>query len=390
MSDKYKSQYLTKMRFVNLCDKFKYSQLCIPYAFDIVTGSRSISDDFNILNFRGKPILSIKDEHSKLVINHVSELLKELYEVKQGNRHKIVANVVQMLGENSEKYVFRYDIKKFYESIHPEYIYRMINSDPAISPNSKALVRMYLKGIEDKGISGVGRGTSLSAALAEYYLRDFDKIIRRIDGVYYYARFVDDIIIFSYKKIDDFKRVVQSNLPDGMILHDRKDKKSEISFVDDSEFTFSYLGYSFTANKKKLIKIDFSDNKVAKIKSRLVKSFMDYGRNSDERLLVARIKYLTGNRFIQLNNGLAYTVGFYSSYRNINPINSDGLIELDKFYKKIIYSKKFRVNRLTPFSMLSRNGLNFIKNVSFLESYKSRPYYHFSNINRVKRCWSNE
>lgn len=202
MSDKYKSQYLTRVRFVNLCDKFKYSPLCIPYAFEIVAGSRSISDGFSILNFRGKPILSINDEHSKLVINHVSELLKELYEVKQGNRHKIVANVVQMLGENSEKYVFRYDIKKFYESIHPEYIYRMVISDPAISPNSKALVRMYLKGIEDKGIFGVGRGTSLSAALAEYYLLDFDKVIRRIDGVYYYARFVDDIIVFSYKKVD--------------------------------------------------------------------------------------------------------------------------------------------------------------------------------------------
>ena len=390
MSDKYKSQYLTRVRFVNLCDKFKYSPLCIPYAFEIVAGSRSISDSFSVLNFRGKPILSINDEHSKLVINHVSELLKELYEVKQGNRHKIVANVVQMLGENSEKYVFRYDIKKFYESIHPEYIYRMVISDPAISPNSKALVRMYLKGIEDKGIFGVGRGTSLSAALAEYYLLDFDKVIRRIDGVYYYARFVDDIIIFSYKKIEKFKDIVQSKLPSGMILHERKDKKSEVSFVDDTEWTFSYLGYKFTANKKKLIKIDFSDNKVEKIKSRLVKSFMDYGRNNDERLLITRIKYLTGNRFIQLSNGLAYTVGFYSSYRNINPSNSDGLIELDKFYKKIIFSKKFRVNKLIPFSTLSQKGLNFVKNVSFLESYKSRPYYYFSNINRVKRCWSNE
>ena len=242
MSDKYKSQYLTRVRFVNLCDKFKYSPLCIPYAFEIVAGSRSISDGFSILNFRGKPILSINDEHSKLVINHVSELLKELYEVKQGNRHKIVANVVQMLGENSEKYVFRYDIKKFYESIHPEYIYRMVISDPAISPNSKALVRMYLKGIEDKGIFGVGRGTSLSAALAEYYLLDFDKVIRRIDGVYYYARFVDDIIVFSYKKVENFKDIVQSKLPVGMILHERKDKKSEVSFVDDAEWTFSYLG----------------------------------------------------------------------------------------------------------------------------------------------------
>lgn len=390
MSDKYKSQYLTRVRFVNLCDKFKYSPLCIPYAFEIVAGSRSISDGFSVLNFRGKPILSINDEHSKLVINHVSELLKELYEVKQGNRHKIVANVVQMLGENSEKYVFRYDIKKFYESIHPEYIYRMVISDPAISPNSKALVRMYLKGIEDKGIFGVGRGTSLSAALAEYYLLDFDKVIRRIDGVYYYARFVDDIIIFSYKIIENFKDIVQSKLPSGMILHERKDKKSEVSFVDDTEWAFSYLGYKFTANKKKLIKIDFSDNKVEKIKSRLVKSFMDYGINNDERLLITRVKYLTGNRFIQLSNGLAYTVGFYSSYRNINPSNSDGLIELDKFYKKIIFSKKFRVNKLIPFSTLSQKGLNFVKNVSFLESYKSRPYYYFSNINRVKRCWSNE
>lgn len=378
------------MRFTTLCNKLKYSKSCIPNAFEIVEGTRSLSNSFNILNFMGKPILSISDEYSKLVINHISDLLKGLYDVKQGNRHKIVTNVAQMLDEDSEKYVFRYDIKKFYESIHPEYIYRKIISDPTISPTNKALVRMYLKAIEDIDISGVGRGTSLSAALAEYYLLDFDKAVRRIDGIYYYARFVDDIIIFSYKKIENFNKLIQSKLPCGMILHDRKDKMSELSFINKDESNFNYLGYKFTANKKKLIKLDFSDNKVNKIKSRLIKIFLDYGKNNDEQLLITRIKYLTGNRLVKLKNGISYTVGFHSSYRHINPDNSDGLLEIDKFYKKIIFSKKFRVNRITPLTRLSNKGIHFVKNVSFLDSYKSKPYYYFSNINRVKRCWSNE
>lgn len=378
------------MRFTTLCNKFKYSKSCIPNAFEIVEGTRILSKSFNILNFMGKPILSISDEYTKLVINHTSDLLKGLYDVKQGSRHKIITNVAQMLDEDSEKHVFRYDIKKFYESIHPEYIYRKIISDPAISPTNKSLVRMYLKAIEDSDISGVGRGTSLSAALAEYYLLEFDKAVRRIDGVYYYARFVDDIIIFSYKKNEHFKEAVQFQLPCGMILHDRKDKMSELSFIDSTELNFNYLGYKFTANKKKLIKLDLSDNKVNKIKSRLVKIFLDYGKNNDEKLLITRIKYLTGNRLVKLKNGISYTVGLHSSYRHINPDISDGLLEIDKFYKKIIFSKSFRVNKITPFSKLSKRGVNFIKNVSFLSSYKSKPYYYFSNINRVKRCWSNE
>ena len=49
--------------------------------------------------------------------------------------------------------------------------------------------------------NGLPRGLNISATLAELYMKDFDHNIVTTDGVFYYSRFVDDIIIFSYKEI---------------------------------------------------------------------------------------------------------------------------------------------------------------------------------------------
>lgn len=44
--------------------------------------------------------------------------------------------------------------------------------------------------------TGLPRGLGISAVLSELYMKYFDLSIRRVGGVYYYARFVDDIIVF--------------------------------------------------------------------------------------------------------------------------------------------------------------------------------------------------
>lgn len=44
--------------------------------------------------------------------------------------------------------------------------------------------------------NGLPRGLSISSVMSELYMKYFDLRIRRLEGVYYYARFVDDIVVF--------------------------------------------------------------------------------------------------------------------------------------------------------------------------------------------------
>lgn len=113
-------------------------------------------------------------------------------------------------------------------------------------------------------ISGLPRGINISATLSEYFMRSFDKEIRKISEFYYYARFVDDIIIFSTKEItkSTLKQISQL-LPEGLTLN--LEKTNIVRFDNDSSFlmknkpSITFLGYQFFKyvenNTKKTVKI---------------------------------------------------------------------------------------------------------------------------------------
>ncbi|QDW32534.1 RNA-directed DNA polymerase [Yersinia sp. KBS0713] len=74
------------------------------------------------------------------------------------------------------------------------------------------------------GYSGLPRGLATSAIISEYMMKDFDLFIKRKAGVFYHARFVDDIFIVTNGEDDDVKFVseVQKNLPKGLQLNKKK------------------------------------------------------------------------------------------------------------------------------------------------------------------------
>ncbi|QSX36735.1 antiviral reverse transcriptase Drt3a [Shewanella sedimentimangrovi] len=380
----FSNQYLSP----TLSNDLKNHQL-LSCAVNLLNGTQLLENNIKIIRILKKPVVTLTSKESKLITNHMSSVLKNIHAAKQQNRASIVSNIIQIMDEDTEKYVYRYDIKRFYESIHPNLIYNKILDDHLISPKNKELIRLFLDAIESHSIRGVGRGTSLSTALAEYYMKEMDKAIRDIEGVYYYARFVDDIIIVSYKKKVNFRSIIQDILPKPMELHESNNKCFEVNLDNTDQKEFSYLGYKFHANKKKCIKVDLSDNKVKKIKFRLTKAFIEYSKNMDINLLIKRIKYITGNRFIELKNGLSFCVGLSASYSKINPENSTALVELDNYYKSLVFSRNSRVQKVLLRKGISLTRSNFIRNVSFTSSFKSKPIYHFKDINEIKECWNN-
>ena len=77
------------------------------------------------------------------------------------------------------------------------------------------------------GKSGVPRGMNISATMSELYMRKFDRWIRSFDSVYFYARFVDDIIVFSNSLKDSLILIANLNsqlseLAEGLTINLKK------------------------------------------------------------------------------------------------------------------------------------------------------------------------
>ncbi len=154
-------------------------------------------------------------------------------------------------------------------------------------------------------------------------MRDFDKILAREPGVYFYARYVDDIILFTFqnpkeiaKRADallEYETGLKLNKQKTKIIHRqcrctvecscagtcRCNKHCRCQYDQTKDVFFEYLGYRFIlpdiARDSKKMVITLSKNKVNKFKTRIILSFLDFIDNNDFTLLEKRIAFLTGN-----------------------------------------------------------------------------------------------
>ena len=149
----------------------------------------------------GKQVYSIENTARNFIISRVlQQKIKQVYKLNSTSRNIISSQLRNILGDRYPKIVIKADVKAFYESINFDEVIRSMEDDHLMSAQFISLLKSI--NFQYKQYSGqdkgVPRGIGVSAFVAEYVMRDFDKSIRSMDGLYYYARFVDDIIaIFS-------------------------------------------------------------------------------------------------------------------------------------------------------------------------------------------------
>ena len=231
---------------------------------------------------------------------------------------------------------------------------------------------------------GLPRGISLSSTLSEIYLRDFDYEMKCNDGVYYYARYVDDIIIICIDNVGDVQRTLTKKLQLlGLELNDK------FKVVDDKSENadFDYLGVNF-AFKDKNIRYYLSNNKVKQYKTRIIKSILDYRKNMDDNLLIERIKFITSNYHIftktESNNLKA---GIYYNNQYIN--NYSQLSELNEFLRKSLSSKKGSLSKVTK--RIPSTVVTECLKSCFFKGYINKEMVSYSpkKISNIVRCWDN-
>jgi hypothetical protein len=266
---------------------------------------------------KGKEIYSFSEKADELVARKICENLKRSKKTATSGRLQIVSHLRLLLEEGIPYRVYRLDVRNFYESFDRAHITAVAENLQTLSPQSKQLLRAILDHHGSIGGLGIPRGLSLSAELSDLMMERFDMEVKSNSDVFYYARYVDDIIVITScrENRNSFVSWIESSLPKGLTLNREKTQVVEsIEKVSPTKltekevrlFSFDYLGYSFTVNQpiknskssdvhfRKVI-VDISIKKIKKIKTRIVRSMLSFGETGDWMLLRDRIKFLTQN-----------------------------------------------------------------------------------------------
>lgn len=359
---------LKKEDFVKaIDDELNDSLIDSTYQFEIK------QSDGLFLNGRDKHKFSYLCQ--KLILRKIQKNLQKIYSVHQTDRNTIVKQIKTLLNENFDMWVVRLDVRHFYESIDRDVIFNKLVEDARLSNTTLDLLHTLFKNPIVALSTGLPRGLGISAVLSELRMKYFDLSLRRVEGVYYYARFVDDIIVFcsSRRSADMVMETAKAELYKlGLTLNDKK------SYIWESTKSNNlvYLGYAFNKVGKSL-DIAIAEKKIKKIKTKLTKAFVRFAKDRNFNLLKMRVKFLTGNFTIYREDTLLpIKVGIYFNYKMAT--NMTGVNDLDRFYQRLLHCQR---GRLGSRLMLAKDKLRDLEKYSFRFGFEHHVNHHLQKNN---------
>lgn len=371
--------------------------------------SKLISDGYSFSKFNSFKIAD-KDTYEfglpedEIVSKKLNDNIKRLFKINTCDRHAIVKQVISLLRDTQPIKIIRLDVKDFYESINRKDILHYVVNEFLLSHQNRSVLKSWDKLLSEMGINGLPRGMSLSSTLSEIRMRPFDREVRKLESVYYYARFVDDIIImFSGNEkelLDRIESILNNSSPE--LRFNDKTRLINLDNKGGCNFKLDYLGYEIAASnvinnknkhKSRCVTVKISNKKIKKIKFRVRRAFSSFVRTRNFNLLIARLEFLTGNQYIigdidrtRLKSGIYYNYPLINDYTQLK--------ELDGFYQKLINSRGGVVSQAIQYisscdNKSNGNRLDKVSKLSFLFGYKNRVMNSFNRkeSRNIKRCW---
>lgn len=277
-----------------------------------------------------------------LAIRFVQRALKVLYELRMPPRDILVSQIKTLALDGVPKYIIRSDVESFYESVRHKELLDGIHQAPELSVLIKRILTRLMKDyvVASGDENGLPRGIGISAYLSEIYLSSIDAEIRRQDNLFYYARYVDDMVIMyapQRKELAAKYLETLSKILDGKGLKFNNKTKC-IDLLEEFKGKFDYLGYTFDVSSSSS-GVQLSQRKINKYRSRIDKAFSDYNSKftfipkKSEEELVLRCLFLTGNMRLFNRKSNAF-IGVYFSNKYIT--DTSQLSGLDHYFRNKI------------------------------------------------------
>lgn len=395
------------MQIISGKDKFKSNiqkTQIVDASINLIKNKLTDKKLIRKITLKNKNIFIADHSHKKIIFKKLSINIAKCSQIKPQKRNFITSNIKNFLIESNPYKIYRYDIKSFFESFNKELIIKEVSSLENLLPINIEILNKTLDHHTSLAGTGIPRGLSISTPLSELLMRSFDSSIKSHPEVFYYSRYVDDILIITSGREaeKEIKILVQNTLPTGLLLNNNKtyladgtQKYSKKSPQPVSGF-FEYLGYhykfnhieNFKENKARNIEILISSSKISKIKKRICRSFISYSKNKDFSLLIDRIKFLTNNFSIyDIDSARKKNVGIYFNYPLLT-YPSSSLQELDSFLKNAILSRRGKIFSQSS-ALLNSKRRQILLGQSFIKGHKDKKYINFpaERITKIKSCW---
>ncbi|WP_417435750.1 antiviral reverse transcriptase Drt3a [Idiomarina abyssalis] len=359
---------------------------------------------FEKKSFKGKGGWAFASAADEIVAKKLNDNIRRLFKIRPSDRHAIVKQTIALAKDSQPITIARLDIKDFYESLDRESIVKFITEEWLLSHQNRMVLKQWDKQLSSQGIQGLPRGMSLSSTLSEIRIRHFDKHMKLDSRVYFYARYVDDIIVFYTGEQSQLESMMTHRLEASAQELKLNADKSHYTVLNDpangASAEINYLGYKLRINNysrkpevKREVKVFISSKKVNRVKERVRRAFRAYSKDRRYNLLLARLKFLSANQYIIGDiERTKLKSGIYYNYPLIN--DHSQLKELDDFYQKFINSRKEPA--YSAMQLIKNHGgvtgntrLKQIEAISFKFGFKNRVMNSFTNeLNKkIKRCW---
>ncbi|WP_420548426.1 antiviral reverse transcriptase Drt3a [Curvivirga sp.] len=338
--------------------------------------------------------------YTDLALRRLNRTLRGVFKISFSDRHAISKQISSIFQSDFTGTIIKLDIKSFYENVNLNTLQDKLLDDRILSNETKVILRKLFR--KFKEYKGLPRGLSISSTLSEYVLRDFDKKIRMIDGIYFYARYVDDIIIFCHLDRDVIKAelecILEAKLTKGLkfnkkeqVIYASIDHKDHLPYYSSIKSVTSkrpvsidFLGYRYILNNKKkqsnkkqsALKIQISEKKIDRVKRKVQIAIIDFLRAPNIQLLKDRLKFLSGTYPLhqnyktaahhnnQLKGGLRFT---YPLLNDLTPLRG-----LDRYLIQRVSTSRIPI---------STNEFSFLKRFTEHENFTEE------RIKEIIECW---
>lgn len=363
---------------------------------------------------KGKAAHTLATIESLLVSRVIARNIRLNYAMRRQSRSSIVAGLIAVLKEGVPYHVYRVDVQGFFESIDRKALWRKLLADGRCSMQTISLLDQHFRQIEAQKVQGLPRGVGLSSTLADLVMASFDADVATHESVFYYARFVDDVVVVYSPDVTraQIEAVVEASLPKPLLLHSGGDKftylkipKASASGGTESSYELNYLGYRFAISNqlsdddivlnvpRRSVSIDIAADKVAKLRLRLITSFTNYVASAqsaaDYLILRKRLQALTGNYVIRDPiSKLRIKTGIYFSYVEKTDFSNCPLRKLDALLRGLLFSKKHKLSKRVQ-AALSPHQRRELSGYSFDIGFRSKVTFGLSHqdLGQIKRAW---
>lgn len=346
------------------------------------------------------------DRNSFFACKVITDEMQKSFKIPQPNRIQILKSLELLLSEPVDKIVVRCDIKHFFESIPRKLLISELENTGLLNSRTLRLIKRLFGDLTSKCAceEGIPRGIGFSPTMADFYLRSVDTKISNLPGVYYYRRYVDDIIVIASQtpEIENaevlYQKIASIFEDRGLLLHGKESEKHiaiDLHYGVDGNLTFDYLGYSFYLDlKTSAVTMLLTERRFERYKEQIDKIFRFYlakashkpcNKNTGKRLkrhcqplykLHKMLGFLTRNYHLGGTKSELLS-GIYFKHELLTDTRQ--LVELDNYLYKTIkdIDEAMLLKPLPTYWIQVRDSL--YKRYSFVRGFKERLMCHMTS-----------